>query len=73
MQKILVTVGAIAALGYLGYRTMYKGVGDPQANIEQKETSAPKQTLENVRAKARNIEANDQAYTDKIGEETKAP
>jgi hypothetical protein len=71
MQKILVTAGAIAALGYLGYRAMYKGVGDPQANIEEREASAPKQQLDNVRAKARNIEANDQAYTDKIEAETK--
>lgn len=73
MQKILVTVGALAALGYLGWRAMNKGVGDPQQNIQQQEASAPKQTLDNVRSKARSIEANDQAYTDKIEGETKSP
>jgi uncharacterized membrane protein YebE (DUF533 family) len=73
MQKILVTVGALAALGYLGYRAMYKGVGDPDQKVEQREASAPKQQLENVRSKARDIEAKDQAYLDKMAEETKSP
>ncbi len=73
MQKILVTVGALAALGYLGYRAMNRGAGAPDAHIENREASAPKQTLDNVRTKAKSIEANDQAYTDKIEAETKSP
>lgn len=77
MQKILVTACAIAALGFLAYRALYKhpdpvapdAAGDPAA----REASAPKQTLNNVRAKAADIEAKDQAYADKIADETKSP
>ena len=77
MQKILVTVGALAACGYLAYRVMYGNSGKAeavnQADPTQREASAPKQTLDNVRTKARSIEANDQAYSDKMAEETKSP
>jgi hypothetical protein len=80
MQKILVPLLALAALGFMAYKVMYKTsettVTDPNAagaagsNYEQ---SAPKQQLDNVRTKARAIEANDQAYSDKIADETKSP
>jgi hypothetical protein len=79
MQKILVTLGAIAALGFLAYRTLYKI--DSTENVVKTDTelrnngevSAPKQQLDNVRGAAKRIEAGDQAYTDKMAEETKSP
>jgi hypothetical protein len=77
MQKILVPLLALAALGFMAYKVMYKTsettVTDPNAAGANYEQSAPKQQLDNVRTKARAIEANDQAYTDKIAEETKSP
>ena len=77
MQKLLVTVGAIAALGFLAYKVMYRTsestYGDAKVDAAQREPSAPKQTLDNVRTKAKSIEANDQAYSDKMAEETKSP
>ena len=77
MQKLLVTFGAIAALGFLAYKTLYKtsesSFTDKPVDAAAREPSAPKQTLDNVRTKARSIEANDQAYTDKMAEETKSP
>lgn len=77
MQKILVTACAIAALGYLAYRALYKysdtAAEDAKADLANREASAPKQTLNNVRAKAADIEAKDQAYADKIAEDSASP
>lgn len=77
MGKILVTAGAIAALGFLAYRALYatheQAAEDMPKDIAERQASAPKQQLDNVRAKARDIEAKDQEYTDKIAEDTKSP
>lgn len=81
MQKILVTVGALVAIGYLAYRAMYKAhdsaVADEKVADARREAdtspAAPTQQLQNVRDKAKSIEANDRAYADKVEAETKAP
>lgn len=77
MQKILVAAGALAAIGYLAYRAMYQThqtiSEDMPKDIAERQASAPKQQLDNVRTKAKDIEAKDQEYTDKIADETKSP
>ena len=73
MGKILVTVGAISALGFLAYKTLYGRSDSVQADTTYREPSAPKQTLDNVRTKAKSIEANDDAYAKHAEEETKSP
>ena len=57
MGKILVTFGAISALGFLAYKALYRdpGPGDVKAEAAPRDVSAPKQTLDNVRTKARSI------------------
>ena len=74
MGRILVTVGAIAALGFLAYRTLYGTHPETAAGMSsnaERQVSGPKQTLNNVRAKAKDIEAKDQQYIDDMAEKTK--
>ena len=58
MGRLLTAVVALGALGVLGAMAYYVLYGHPPVQ----ETSAPKQQLDNVRAKAKQIEANDQQY-----------
>ena len=62
MGRLLTAVIALGVLGYLAYYTLYGR--NPEGR------SAPKQQLENVREKARNIEANDQKYIEDLEKRT---
>ena len=77
MSKLVVGALALSAVGYLAYRAMYSYHDNAKADMAQdmaeRSASAPKQQLDNVRAKARDIEAKDQQYTDKVQEETQSP
>ncbi len=62
MSRILIAVIALSVLGFLAYRTLY----GRSAVSSSSEPEAPTQQLENVRAKAKEIEANDQQHVDDI-------
>jgi threonine/homoserine/homoserine lactone efflux protein len=68
MSRILLAVVGLAVLGYLGYRAMY---GQKRQTLEEREASAPKQQLDNVRGAAQRIEANDKAYADDLDKKMK--
>lgn len=69
MSRILLAVIGLSVLGYLGYRTMY---GTKRQTLEEREASAPKKQLDNVRGAANRIEANDKAYADDLDKKLKA-
>ena len=54
MGRIITAVLAIAAMSGIAYWSLYRPTKD--AVIEKEATSAPKRTLDNVRAKAKDIE-----------------
>ncbi len=62
MGRLLTAVIALGVLGYLAYYTLYGR--DPSGR------SAPKQQLENVREKAKEIEANDKKYVEDLEKRT---
>lgn len=55
MAKLLVAVVALSTLGYLAYAAMYK---TKLESAEDRVAHAPKRQLDNVREKAKNIEAD---------------
>ena len=59
MGRLLTAVIALGVLGYMAYYAMYV------RNAEGK-AETPKERLENVRAKAKDIEANDKAYVEGV-------
>jgi hypothetical protein len=58
---MLLALITLAVIGYLAYWEISRG---------KAEQDAPKQTLENVRAKAKEIEANDQKYINDLEKRT---
>ena len=59
MGRLLTAVIALGVLGYLAYYTMYhRGPGGS--------AETPHQQLENVRNKAKEIEANDKKYVEGV-------
>ena len=67
MAKLLVFVVSLATLGYLGYYAMYK---TKMASVEDRVAHAPKRQLDNVREKAKEFEAKDQANMDALEKKT---
>ncbi|MFT3840158.1 MAG: hypothetical protein QM723_24430 [Myxococcaceae bacterium] len=59
MGRLLTAVIALGVLGYMAYYTMY--VRNAQGVPE-----TPKQRLDNVREKAKNIEENDKKYVETV-------
>ena len=59
MGRLLTAVIALGVLGYMAYYTMY--VRNAQGVPE-----SPKQRLDNVREKAKEIEANDKKYVEGV-------
>jgi len=62
MGRLLTAVIALGVLGYLAYYTLYHR--GPSGH------ETPKQQLENVREKAKDIEANDKKYVDDLEKRT---
>ncbi len=69
MAKILTALVALAALGFLAKMAL----GHKPGSLEDKEASAPKRQLDNVRVKAKDIEVNDQKYVDDALKKTESP
>jgi hypothetical protein len=59
MGRLLTAVIALGVLGYMAYYAMYVRNKDGVAET-------PKQRLDNVREKAKGIEANDKKYVDGV-------
>lgn len=64
MSRLLIAVIALSVLGFLAYRTLYG------RSAVSSDPEAPTQQLENVRTKAKEIEANDQQHVDDIEKRT---
>jgi hypothetical protein len=60
MGKLLILVLGLAAVGYLGYRTMY----GPMASRADGGQGTPREQLEGVKGAARHIEAIQQQAAD---------
>ena len=67
MTKLLVSVVALSVLGYLAYHAMYNA---KVTTLEDQVAHAPKRQLDNVRVKAKAMEANDQKNVDDINAKT---
>ncbi len=61
MGRMLIALIALAVTGYLAYWEISRG---------KEGHDAPKETLENVRAKAHTIEVNDQKYINDLEKRT---
>lgn len=74
MSRLLIAALALSALGYLAYRAMYQAhddaVVDAKARGEhvEQEVSAPAGRLQNVRNKAKDIEAQQEQYLQEADE-----
>lgn len=60
MGRLIMGILVIAIMGWLGYRSMYRGAAMPDAQG----VSAPKQRLDNVQKAANRIEAQQQKNDD---------
>ncbi len=60
MGRLIMGILVIAIMGWLGYRSMYRGAAIPDAQG----VSAPKQRLDNVQKAANRIEAQQQKTED---------
>lgn len=69
MGKVLMAVISLAALAYLAHMALNRNPG----SLEEKEASAPKRQLDNVREKAKQIEVNDQRYVDETMKNSQSP
>src|SRR5437868_3975452 len=67
MSRIVLAAIAFAVLGYLGYHAMY---GAKTVTLEDQVAHAPKRQLDNVRVKAKAMEAQDQKAVDDIAAKT---
>jgi hypothetical protein len=61
MSRIVLAAIALGVLGYLGYHAMYNA---KTTTLEDQVAHAPKRQLDNVRTKAKAMEADDQRRAD---------
>ncbi len=69
MAKVITALLALGALIFMAKLAL----GHKPGTLEEKEASAPKRQLDNVRVKAKELEVNDQKHVDDTLKNTESP